>query len=79
MEGKKIEKEKLIEVENLHVSYHTYAGEVQAVRGIDFSVEKGKTLAIVGESGCGKTVTAKALMGLVQTPGIVKENSKIFL
>ena len=43
MEGKKIEKEKLIEVENLHVSYHTYAGEVQAVRGIDFSVEKGKT------------------------------------
>ena len=78
MEGKKIEKEKLIEVENLHVSYHTYAGEVQAVRGIDFSVEKGKTLAIVGESGCGKTVTAKALMGLVQTPGIVKENSKIF-
>ena len=56
MEGKKIEKEKLIEVENLHVSYHTYAGEVQAVRGIDFSVEKGKTLAIVGESGCGKTV-----------------------
>ena len=78
MEGKKIEKEKLIEVENLHVSYHTYAGEVQAVRGIDFSVEKGKILAIVGESGCGKTVTAKALMGLVQTPGIVKENSKIF-
>jgi len=78
VEGKKVEKEKLIEVENLHVSYHTYAGEVQAVRGIDFSVEKGKTLAIVGESGCGKTVTAKALMGLVQTPGIVKENSKIF-
>ena len=64
MEGKKIEKEKLIEVENLHVSYHTYAGEVQAVRGIDFSVEKGKTLAIVGESGCGKTVTAKALNGV---------------
>ena len=47
--------EKLMEVKNLSVSYFTYAGEVQSVRGISFDVKKGKTTAIVGESGCGKT------------------------
>ena len=51
--------EKLMEVKNLSVSYFTYAGEVQSVRGISFDVKKGKTTAIVGESGCGKSVTAK--------------------
>lgn len=68
---------KLIEVHNLHVSYHTYAGEVRSVRGVDFSVEEGETLAIVGESGCGKTVTAKTVMGLIQTPGVIKPGSEI--
>jgi len=68
---------KLIEVRNLRVSYHTYAGEVRSVRGVDFSVEEGETLAIVGESGCGKTVTAKAVMGLIQSPGEVKQGSEI--
>ena len=69
---------KLLEVKNLRVSYHTYAGEVQAVRGIDFFVNSGETLAIVGESGCGKTVTAKSLIRLIQTPpGEIKEGSEI--
>jgi oligopeptide transport system ATP-binding protein len=69
---------KLLEVKNLRVSYHTYAGEVQAVRGISFDIEKGETVAIVGESGCGKSVTAKTLMGLIQTPpGEIKEGSEI--
>lgn len=67
----------LIEVKNLCVSYQTYAGEVKSVRGVNFTVEKGETLAIVGESGCGKTVTAKTIMGLIQSPGIVKEGSEI--
>lgn len=61
--------EKLMEVKNLSVSYFTYAGEVQSVRGISFDVKKGKTTAIVGESGCGKSVTAKSLMGLIEKPG----------
>ena len=53
----------ILEVKNLRVSYHTYAGEVKAVRGVQFSLEKGQALAIVGESGCGKSVTAKSIMG----------------
>lgn len=69
---------RLLEVKNLRVSYHTYAGEVQAVRGVSFSVAKGETLAIVGESGCGKSVTAKAIMGLIKAPaGEVKSGSEI--
>jgi len=69
---------KLLEVKNLKVSYHTYAGEVQSVRGVDFSLNEGETLAIVGESGCGKSVTAKSIMGLIQTPpGEMKKGSEI--
>lgn len=70
--------EKLLEVKNLRVSFHTYAGEVQAVRGVDFHLNASETLAIVGESGCGKSVTAKSLMRLIQVPpGEIKEGSKI--
>lgn len=70
--------EKILEIQDLRVSYHTYAGEVQSVRGVSFSIEKGETLAIVGESGCGKSVTAKTIMGLVMTPpGEIKEGSRV--
>ena len=55
----------LLEVKNLQVSFQTFFGEVEAVRGISFNVEKGKTLAIVGESGCGKSVTAGSIMKLL--------------
>lgn len=67
----------LLEVKNLQVSYHTYAGEVQSVRGVDFYLNKGETLAIVGESGCGKTVTSKSIMGLIKKPGEIKKDSQI--
>ena len=69
--------EHLIEVKNLNVSFFTYAGEVQAVRDISFAIEDGKTTALVGESGCGKSVTSKALMGLIEKPGVIKEGSEI--
>ena len=69
--------ENIIEVKDLAVSYYTYAGEVQAVRGVSFSVENGKTTALVGESGCGKTVTSKSLLGLIEKPGVIKEGSQI--
>jgi len=55
----------MLNTKDLFVSFKTYAGIVQAVRGVSFELEKGETLALVGESGCGKTVTAKALMGLL--------------
>ena len=70
--------EKILEVKDLRVSFHTYAGEVQAVRGISFYLKKGETLAVVGESGCGKTVTSKSLMRLIpEPPGEIKKESQI--
>ena len=58
----------LLEVENLRTHFFTRAGVVKAVDGISFTVEAGKTLGIVGESGCGKSVTALSLMGLIPKP-----------
>ena len=58
----------LLEVENLRVEFDTYGGTVQAVRGVSFSLDRGRTLAIVGESGCGKSVTVQSIMGLIPMP-----------
>ncbi|MFT9847437.1 ABC transporter ATP-binding protein [Aneurinibacillus sp. REN35] len=60
--------ENILEVRDLHISFHTYAGEVQAVRGVNFEVKKGETVGIVGESGCGKSVTAQSIMQLLPQP-----------
>ena len=59
----------LLEVNDLHTSFFTDAGEVKAVNGISFSLERGKVLGIVGESGSGKSVTAYSIMGLTAYPG----------
>lgn len=67
----------LLKIENLSVSYHTYMGEVQSVRGISFEVQEGKTVALVGESGCGKSVTAKSILGLIQKPGKISAESSV--
>jgi oligopeptide/dipeptide ABC transporter ATP-binding protein len=58
----------LLEVKDLHTHFFTREGVVKAVDGISFTVEPGKTLGIVGESGCGKSVTALSLMGLIPKP-----------
>ena len=58
----------LLEVDDLHVEFRTRDGVAKAVNGVSFSVEEGQTLAILGESGSGKSVTAQAIMGILDTP-----------
>jgi peptide/nickel transport system ATP-binding protein len=58
----------LLEVENLQVGFHTEAGLLRAVDGVSFSIEAGRTLGIVGESGCGKSVTASSILRLIPSP-----------
>jgi oligopeptide transport system ATP-binding protein len=72
-------KERVLEVNDLHVSFDTYSGEVHAVRGVSFHLDKGEAIAIVGESGCGKSVTAKSIMKLIpMPPGRIKKGSILF-
>jgi len=71
--------EKVLEVKDLHVSFTTYGGEVKAVRGVSFDLHKGETLAIVGESGCGKSVTSQSIMRLIpHPPGRITQGSVLF-
>ena len=67
---------RVLDVKDLHVSFDTYAGEVQAVRGVTFHLDEGEVLAIVGESGCGKSVSAQTIMKLnPMPPARIKEGS----
>ena len=68
----------VLEVKNLSVSFHSTAGEVQAVRDVSFSLKKGEVLAIVGESGCGKSVLCKSIMKLLPGSAQIK-SGKILL
>jgi oligopeptide/dipeptide ABC transporter ATP-binding protein len=62
----------IIEVKGLKVYFHTDDGIVRAVDGVDFAIEPERTLGVVGESGCGKSVTARAIMRLVEVPGRIE-------
>ncbi|WP_151734671.1 ABC transporter ATP-binding protein ['Paenibacillus yunnanensis' Narsing Rao et al. 2020] len=71
--------ERLLEVKDLAISFKTRGGEVQAIRGVNFHVNKGETLAIVGESGSGKSVTSQAVMKLIPQPqGMYKRGQILF-
>ena len=65
----------LLEVNNLHTSFFTPAGEVRAVNGVSFSLERGKVLGIVGESGSGKSVTAYSIMQILASTGKIVDGS----
>ncbi len=69
----------ILEVQNLVVKFHTLEGIVNAVNGVSYSVETGKTLGIVGESGCGKSVSVLSIMGLIpEPPGKITEGKILF-
>ncbi|PKU25779.1 ABC transporter ATP-binding protein [Telmatospirillum siberiense] len=68
----------LLDVKNLSISFATPRGRLAAVRDLSFSLKAGETLALVGESGCGKSLTALALLGLLEPPAVMEGNG-IFL
>ncbi len=67
----------LLRVESLRTYFHTQAGVLRAVDGVDLTIKQGRTLGVVGESGCGKSVTALSIMRLVDPPGRIEEGSRI--
>jgi oligopeptide transport system ATP-binding protein len=70
-----MEKEKVLEIRDLSISFKTSTGHVNAIRGVELDLYKGETLAIVGESGSGKSVTMKAAMGILSSNGVVNSGS----
>ncbi|UCC68367.1 MAG: ABC transporter ATP-binding protein [Armatimonadota bacterium] len=70
--------ETILEVRDLHTHFSTYRGLLRAVDGVGLTVERGETLALVGESGCGKSVTALSIMRLVRRPGRIVRGAALF-
>jgi peptide/nickel transport system ATP-binding protein len=65
----------LVEVDNLHVHFKLEEGTVHAVNGVSFAIPEGKTLGVVGESGCGKSVTARSIMRIIRAPGRIVDGT----
>ena len=70
--------ERLLDVRGLQTSFHTSDGVVRAVTGIDFHVDRGEVMGLVGESGCGKSVTSLSIMRLIAAPGRIEAGEVIF-
>lgn len=70
--------ENILSVQNLHTSFHTDKGEVKAVNGVTFNLEKGKIFGIVGESGSGKSVTAYSIMRILEKNGRITEGKILY-
>ena len=69
---------RLLEVKNLKTSFRTHIGDVQAVRGVSLYLDKGEALGIVGESGCGKSVTMMSLMRLLADNAVIESDNIMF-
>jgi len=72
------ESEALLQVNNVEVDFHTYAGEVKALDGVAFDIKKGEAFGLVGESGCGKSVTALSIVGLLPGNATVTTGEILF-
>src|ERR1700676_1280189 len=70
-----VETQAVLEVEDLRTYYHQDEGVVRAVDGASFAVHAGSTLGIVGESGCGKSVSARSILQIVERPGRIESGS----
>ncbi len=68
----------ILEVKDLYVNFYTYAGVVKAIDGVSFTVKKGEILGLVGETGCGKTVTSRAIARLIKPPGRIEKGEIIY-
>ncbi len=68
----------LVEVNDLHVQFEVRAGIVRAVDGASFSIKRGQTIGVIGESGCGKSMTARAIMGMVPRPGKITQGEVLY-
>lgn len=70
--------EKILDIKNLHTSFFSHIGEIQAVRGVSFELYKGEALGIVGESGCGKSVSMMSILRLIPENAKIKTGDVIF-
>src|SRR5688572_7425298 len=68
----------VIEVKNLHVNFYTTLGVVRALNGVSFNIPRGRVLGVVGESGCGKSITGLSIMQLVPRPGRTEKGEIFF-
>ncbi|OPY31975.1 MAG: Trehalose/maltose import ATP-binding protein MalK [Methanomassiliicoccales archaeon PtaU1.Bin124] len=70
----------IVEIEDLYISFHTQSGEVKAIDGVNLTLKKGETFGLVGETGCGKSVTANSIMRLIpQPPGKIEKGRIYFM
>ena len=73
-----MEEKHILEVKNLSVTFRTSQGNVAAADNVSFYINQGETFALVGESGCGKSTTARSIMGLISSPGEVSGDGIFF-
>ena len=78
IDGSADSQEMLLEVQGLKTHFFLAQGIVRALEGVDFTVRRGQTVGLVGESGCGKSITARSIMAIVPSPGRVVEGEVLF-
>ena len=68
----------MIEVKNLDITFKMATGDVHAIRGVDFCLRENEVLALVGESGCGKSITVKTIMGILPENAVINSGEVIY-